>query len=155
MIAWSNFKSQVHPATAVNNNLSLKLSAKNSPRFDYKSDRYHEFLDEFCEASSIHGIKYIGDRKLHWIERLWWLVAVVLSVYGCYRLIQESYDRWNRSPVIVTFSEKSASVWNIPFPAVTICPEVKTNAQLFNFTETVNAINRVSAEELKRFPGSK
>lgn len=39
------------------------------------------------------------------------------------------------SPVIVTFATTQTPIWNIPFPAITICPEVKSQKNLFNYTD--------------------
>lgn len=55
-------------------------------------------------------------------------------------LIKETWDKWQDTPVIVSFSEKSTPVWAIPFPAVTICPETKARVDIFNFTDTYNKI---------------
>lgn len=115
------------------------------------SSVYHEFMDEFCENSSIHGIKYMGDRKRHWIERLWWLVAFVLSIYGCSRLIYNAWQRWEHNPVIVSFSEKTMSISEIPFPAVTICPETKTDAEMFNFTCMFRKLKDHPEEEFLKY----
>ena len=35
------------------------------------------------------------------------------------------YFKWKESPIILSFAEKSTPVWEIPFPAVTICPVTK------------------------------
>lgn len=102
-----------------------------------------ELIDEFCFNSTIHGIKYMGDRKRHWVERVWWLLAFILSIAGCSRLIVHIWQRWDRSPVIVSFAEKPTPIWQIPFPAITICPETKTQADLFNYTEMFHLINAI------------
>ena len=43
----------------------------------------------------------------------------------------KTFNKWQSSPVIVTFDEKSTPVWKIPFPAITICPETKYKKQYF------------------------
>lgn len=43
------------------------------------------------------------------------------------------YEKWDTSPVIVSFAEKSTPLWAIPFPAVTVCPETKVDRAYFNF----------------------
>lgn len=68
------------------------------------------------------GIKYITDEKRHWTERLFWLVAMTLSISTCSYLIFQAYSKFNESPIIVSFSEKFKNIFEIPFPAVTICP---------------------------------
>lgn len=64
-------------------------------------------------------------------------------MYGCASLIINVYNKWEQSPVIVSFAEKSTPVSQIPFPAVTICPETKVYTSMLNFTnafhEMVNA----------------
>lgn len=50
------------------------------------------------------------------------------------------WEKWQTSPVIVSFAEKSTPVWQIPFPAVTICPETKAMTQYVNFTKGYRAV---------------
>jgi amiloride-sensitive sodium channel len=50
-------------------------------------------------------------------------------------LIHKIYEKWQLSPVIVSFAEKSTPVWEIPFPAVTICPETKVLKSHVDFTK--------------------
>lgn len=76
------------------------------------------------------------------VNRLWWIIAFFLSVYGCGRLILNVYNKWDQSPVIVSFAEKSTPVWEIPFPAVTICPETKANISMLNFTAVYHEMLR-------------
>ena len=38
------------------------------------------------------------------------------------------------------FSEKTTPVWDIHFPAITICPETKVAANKLNFTAEMNAL---------------
>lgn len=52
----------------------------------------------------------------------------------CALSINNVYTKWDQSQVIVSFAEKSTPVWEIPFPAVTICPETKSKIDYLNFT---------------------
>ena len=58
----------------------------------------------------------------------------MFSIVGCVFLIKQTYGKWNNSPVIVSFAQKSTPLWTLPFPAVTICPEIKYKRRLFNLT---------------------
>ena len=60
---------------------------------------------------------------------------ITVSIYFSSNLIQKTYKIWQETPVIVSFSEKSTPVWHIPFPAVTICSETKTQKDIISFTE--------------------
>lgn len=68
-----------------------------------------------------------------------------ISIYGCGSLILNIWDKWNQSPVIVSFAERSTPVWQIPFPAVTICPETKAKTGLLNFTEIYHLIREAGS----------
>lgn len=67
-------------------------------------------------------------------HRTWWIIAFALSVVSCSILIQNMYAKWNEDPIIISFATQPSSVWEIPFPAVTVCPETKTDRKLFNYT---------------------
>jgi len=54
---------------------------------------------------------------------------------GCSNRIVKAYQKWDVSPVIVTFAEYPTSIWEVPFPAVSICSETKSRQNVFNFTE--------------------
>ena len=46
--------------------------------------------------------------------------------------------KWEENPVIVSVNEIETPIWTIPFPAVTICPEIKFKSSLFNLSDTKN-----------------
>uniref|UniRef100_A0A1B0DLX5 Uncharacterized protein n=1 Tax=Phlebotomus papatasi TaxID=29031 RepID=A0A1B0DLX5_PHLPP len=98
------------------------------------------FFSDYCNNSTIHGVRYLGERRRPWIERVWWLVIFVISISVCSLLIWSSWKKWDDTPVIVTFADKSTFVWQIPFPAVTICPEIKVRRESFNFTKVFKKV---------------
>ncbi|XP_049870120.1 pickpocket protein 28-like isoform X2 [Pectinophora gossypiella] len=53
----------------------------------------------------------------------------------CFYLISNVWIKWKTSPVIVSFSERVVPVGDVPFPAVTICPQLKAKASIFNFSD--------------------
>ncbi|EDW17776.1 pickpocket protein 28 [Drosophila mojavensis] len=91
-------------------------------------------IHEYCDYSTIHGIRYLGEKKRPWLERLFWVSVFLLSIFTCFKLTMNIWDKWNNNPVIVSFAEKSTPVWQIPFPTVTVCPETKSRQSVFNFT---------------------
>ncbi|CAG9766001.1 unnamed protein product [Ceutorhynchus assimilis] len=42
------------------------------------------------------------------------------------------YQKWENSPVIVSFATRETPIHEIPFPAVTICPEIKSYKATYN-----------------------
>lgn len=67
--------------------------------------------------------------------RLWWIFAICCSLYCCIYLITLTWNKWITTPVIVSFATQETPIFDIPHPAVTICPEVKTRPNIFNYTD--------------------
>lgn len=46
--------------------------------------------------------------KVDWkLCRVWWIFAFGLSAFACGSLIRNVWIKWDQSPVIVSFAEKS------------------------------------------------
>ena len=87
----------------------------------------------FSAETSMHGVKYFGERQRHWIERTFWFCSFILTMMFCCSANFKTYKKWQESPVIVSSEEKFVNVWDIAFPAVTICPETQMQREHFNF----------------------
>ncbi|KAG4078929.1 hypothetical protein HA402_010881 [Bradysia odoriphaga] len=98
-------------------------------------------VEEYCDNSTIHGVRYITKQDIHLFERFWWIVMVSCSMIGCAITISQSYRKWDHNPVIVTFSEKMTHLKHLPFPAVTICPETKSRKSIFDYRATLKKIS--------------
>lgn len=46
--------------------------------------------------------------------------------------IHETFLKWRDNPVIIGFENVPTEIWEIPFPAITICPEDKVHDSLSN-----------------------
>ncbi|CAL8076326.1 unnamed protein product [Orchesella dallaii] len=75
----------------------------------------------FCKESTMHGLKFIVQSKIHFTERLFWILAFLLSFATALYLIYEVWDRQSKVPVIVSFQAKAQHINSLPFPAVTLC----------------------------------
>lgn len=75
---------------------------------------------------------------------------MVLSVIGSILVSKDVYTKWQKSPVIVSFAEKYTRVSEIPFPAVTICPETKARSSMLHFTDLYNRWVRDGLETLEK-----
>ncbi|KAF5291424.1 hypothetical protein FQR65_LT01735 [Abscondita terminalis] len=107
------------------------------------------YFMEYCNNTSIHGFKYLGERRSS-VEKIWWAIVLTFSLYYCVTFIKEAYCKWERSPVIVSFATSETPIWNVPFPAVTICPRTKAIKTKFNFTEMALKINDGVDENLEK-----
>ncbi|XP_013101819.2 pickpocket protein 28-like [Stomoxys calcitrans] len=110
-----------------------------------------EVYSEFCSNTTIHGFQYFGQHR-PWKEVIFWIAMFVASIFFCTYIIVQLYGKWCETPVIVSLSEKSTPIWNIPFPAVTICPETKRsiNQTVPSYLQLVNSL-RVYLQQGKKF----
>ncbi|CAK1554923.1 unnamed protein product [Leptosia nina] len=133
-----------------------KLAHK--PRPTKKSYVINKFI-EFCKRTDLHGFKYIVMEDLNVVERLTWLpnlkqldaikkaslkrvfrccwaVAVFVSMIIAIMFVITAYKWYARNPVVTVIESTQGAIWDIPFPAVTICE--------------VNSISRRAAKSLSK-----
>lgn len=67
--------------------------------------------------------------------RIFWVMGIMASLFLCINLIHKSYQKWESSPVIVSFATKETAIFNIPFPAVTICLGTKALTKKFDYSK--------------------
>ncbi|XP_055382438.1 pickpocket protein 28-like [Condylostylus longicornis] len=104
-------------------------------KYSEKNKAIKAIFQEYCDNSTIHGVRYLSEERRPIWEKIFWIFVFSMSIYFCINLILNIYKKWDEKPVIVSFSEKSTPVWNIPFPAITLCSEAKTQQEIFNFTK--------------------
>ncbi|CAH1116192.1 unnamed protein product [Phaedon cochleariae] len=109
----------------------VKCEEEPQSRPFFKSVR--NYFREYCNCTSIHGFRYFGEKRTIF-ERVWWFLIFSITLATCIFCIREVYQKWLRSPVIVSFATKETPTYSIPFPAVTICPESKSVQALYSHT---------------------
>ena len=78
---------------------------------------------DYANRSTIHGIGYIFDGQLRFLDRVLWLVIVIGSMAFAIWMIISSYTTWQADQVITTLKTTTKSVKDLHFPAVTICAD--------------------------------
>ena len=92
-----------------------------------KMGRYfYETLKEYADSTTIHGISYIFKNGISILERIIWMAAVVTGTILAIYLSSISYIDWEGSQVTTTLLTTGKPIWEIPFPAITICAQVQT-----------------------------
>lgn len=139
----------------------------------YFKNQIGHALKIFCENSSINGIRYVPEAHRHWLERLvlfekcsvinfnestfmkvliiflsriWWISAIILSIYLCSSTIYGLKQKWNIAPVIISYNAKLLPISTIPFPAMTVCPATRISAKKFNFTKTYRSLFKLDGQ---------
>ncbi|XP_023304037.2 pickpocket protein 28-like [Lucilia cuprina] len=103
-----------------NNNFEKPELKKQDSIVDFKKV-IAENTDEFCQNSTLHGLKYIVDEQLYPGERIFFAMSFVAVVLMSIFFISNVYAKWRSTPVIVGINPEPSFIVNEPFPAVTLC----------------------------------
>ena len=85
--------------------------------------RIVETTKDYSSATTIHGITYLTGDDITAVERLLWLVVVILAISLATYQIVNLYKDWQKDPVVTTLDTVALPIEEIEFPAVTICPQ--------------------------------
>ncbi|KAL3273914.1 hypothetical protein HHI36_015341 [Cryptolaemus montrouzieri] len=91
---------------------------------------------EYCESSTIQGLNYLV-KDSSGFEKSWWCITVGLCIFGCIYMSYGNYVNWREKPILVSLATKDMGIWEIPFPATTICPETKILTDCINYTQAM------------------
>ena len=83
----------------------------------------------------------------NFICRVWWSIAIALSLSLCGFWAIKSWQIHATDRVIPRPSKTPKSIGSIPFPAITICPVTKASAKLFNYTDVYRALMKLDGEK--------
>ncbi|XP_063915468.1 pickpocket protein 28-like [Zophobas morio] len=108
-----------------------KSCTKNEEGFWHNLRKY---LREYAEVTGLHGFRYVAEKRST-PEKIVWGLLLMISLGGCVYMINDVVYKYENSPVVVSFATEDTPLYQIPFPAVTICPEGKYSKQAFNYSD--------------------
>ena len=88
-------------------------------------------IREYAENTTIHGINYIFESGIPIIDRLLWIVAMVIMLCLASYMSTDAYIDWEDNPVVTTVKSTGKPIKEIEFPAITICAQVDICHLLF------------------------
>ncbi|XP_038106259.1 pickpocket protein 28 [Culex quinquefasciatus] len=97
---------------------------------------------EYCFKTSLHGVGFLKLQATSRYEKVMWSLWILLSLAGCVYMTYVGYHKWENNSVVITYATRSLHVWQIPFPAVTICPVTKSRREAFDFEGTYDELKR-------------
>ena len=89
--------------------------------------KFHKMIRiirEYTENTTIHGINYIFESGIPTIERLLWIVAMLIMICLASYMSTDAYIDWEDNPVVTTVKSTGKPIKEIEFPAITICAQV-------------------------------
>ncbi|XP_068914209.1 pickpocket protein 28-like [Tenebrio molitor] len=114
---------------------ALRISASATISEKHFWPNLKTYVREFSDTIEIHGLRYLFEEGRSICERCFWLFVLFTSLAACIFLIVIVHRIFLHTPVIVSFSTKESPIFEVPFPAVTICSQVKASEKEFNFAK--------------------
>lgn len=71
------------------------------------------------------------------IFRLWWIIVLAVSLWLCGSSAHTIWIQWRDNPMTLSFTGEPVSIAKIPFPTITICPEIKIKNTVFDIGLTL------------------
>ena len=72
-----------------------------------------------------HSLWTPPNHKVHISFRVFWFCCIVAGLVLMFIFINPIYTKWSTNPTIVSPESTNYAIWNIYFPAVTICSNNK------------------------------
>jgi hypothetical protein len=70
-------------------------------------------IEVYFQESSIHGFRWIVSRDLHIVEKLLWIVSLLISFVCCGLLIYEIGVKYNEDAMVVYKSDTAITVLEV------------------------------------------
>lgn len=77
------------------------------------------------------------------MTRVWWTIALALSICFCIMGILSLWHKWHRRPVLMSFNDKATPIGMIPFPAITVCSTQKFTKEKINANDFMDAMSEL------------
>ncbi|XP_011050525.1 PREDICTED: pickpocket protein 28-like [Acromyrmex echinatior] len=82
--------------------------------------KHLDWFNVYCDNTNLHGFRYISMDGLSIIESmLWFLICMLAIVFGIILMLR-LWANYSNNPIVTTIYT-SNPIWNVSFPAVTIC----------------------------------
>lgn len=81
-------------------------------------------------------------------NRVYWIISFLLVVCLCGVLIQKYWIDWNERPVVLAFAEQLTPISAIPFPAITMCLEIKSSKHNLDYSGIFNTVHEARSRHI-------
>ena len=97
-------------------------------------------LKEYSSASTTHGIAYVFEDDRLIIERVLWIIVIIIAIFFAASLSISAYTNWQDDPVLTSVGTTGLPIEKVLFPSITICAqgsarEIVDSAFAKQFTE--------------------
>nr|CAI5836578.1 unnamed protein product [Callosobruchus analis] len=75
---------------------------------------------EYFENAHVSCLHYLVNEKLHWTERIFWLITIAICAGGTYHVIAHAIEDYNEEKAVFRVDTNYLD-WTTLFPSVVIC----------------------------------
>ena len=86
-----------------------------------KSTAVNKTIQEYSEASTVHGISYVFSKSFPLPDRLLWTLLTTIALALASYWSVTAYNNWQDNLVTTTLKDAAMPVTSLNFPGVTIC----------------------------------
>ncbi|XP_055607831.1 pickpocket protein 28-like isoform X2 [Uranotaenia lowii] len=87
---------------------------------------------EYCEENSINAMKHLMASNQGLLNRGWWGVSVMVASILSVLSAVSTYQKWVQNPIYISYEPQQIPMWQVPFPAVTVCPIVQSKGNYYD-----------------------
>ena len=80
-------------------------------------------LKEYSSASTTHGIAYVFEDDRLILERVLWVIVIIIAIFFAASLSITAYKNWQDDPVITSVGTTGLPIETVTFPSITICAQ--------------------------------
>ena len=81
----------------------------------------HQWLHNFCDQTSMHGWRFIGDRQFGFGQALFWIFVILGSMAALTFFSHQAITEYTDSTIKVDIKDRSAPLDEAFFPSVVMC----------------------------------
>jgi len=103
---------------------------------DLVSVNFKAKMEQYIEATTVHGFSYIS-KKNNLLIRVFWSAIIMIGFSVAITFIHDAFTDWNENQTITTIKSIATPITNTQFPTVTVCPNEDTLPDPWSFLEKV------------------
>jgi cytoskeletal protein RodZ len=113
----------------------------------------NQFLKEYFHRTSLHGFNYLSQKKRTWVEKIFWAIALIISIVLTAIMIYELLQSYFNNPIVMYNDNSENSTSYFYFPSITFCPPLIFNThkrKTIDYKAITNALtnNEITLDNL-------
>ena len=84
---------------------------------------YEDAVVGYGRVSTVHGVYYVFEQGRWAVERVVWIIILIIGICLAVWWSLVAYGRWQDDPISITMATNALPIQSVPFPSITICPQ--------------------------------